>query len=102
MADDTNLTVTEQELKRIERQIQLERDLLDLTDARDKAVSNIYSAQREIVKLEKEIEESSGETKKLLEEQKELLAQKIADQKKTSELSKEEIEQIKELSLIHI
>jgi hypothetical protein len=96
MADDTNLTVTEQELKRIERQIQLERDLLDLTDARDKAVSNIYSAQREIVKLEKEIEESSGETKKLLEEQKELLAQKIADQKKTSELSKEEIEQIKE------
>ena len=50
--DDGPRTATEAELARLTRKLELQREMLDLDDDKDKALSKILAKQREIAKLD--------------------------------------------------
>ena len=96
MVDERNLTAAEQELKILERRIELERDLLDLTNEDDKKKAKILTSQREIAKLEKEIGEATGQNRQLLEQQKQALQDNITELNRTLGLSQQELDTTQE------
>tara|TARA_B100001094_G_scaffold190374_1_gene184369 strand:- start:3052 stop:5331 length:2280 start_codon:yes stop_codon:yes gene_type:complete len=92
MVDERNLTAAEEELKILERRIELERDLLDLTDENDKKKAKILTSQREIAKLEQEIGTATGQNKQLLEEQKQALEGNVAALNEEVGLSQQQLD----------
>ena len=95
--DDGPRTATEAELARLTRKLELQREMLDLDDDKDKALSKILAKQREIAKLDQEIAESSGDIKDALETQRQELQDQIPELQRIAEVDDERLQKSQEM-----